>query len=290
MSCSTDTWALAALYVRNLLLNWVVYVPLMVAIILVPILWQSVMAAAVQWPPIFHQSFMGLSCLLLGLALYTSLRGRQGATRADRVSEGDFLRLELLPLYIAALLLSMYSVGAYHYDPSKTLISRITVPIAALGVATLYALTWVVFAVRSGRPLLDWPTATSFLTWLIAGCTGGALIGWGLAVADSLMNPDGGIGIYHGTQLLAVFGVGWIVGSLFIAESIYLALTSFTTRGDEEREWSARSAGSYFACALGSTLLGRVVSWHFDGFWMHAERVQGARLGRKTSLHGGCRM
>ena len=197
---SADTWALAALYVRNLFLNWIVYLPLIVAVILLPICAQSVLTAAVLWPPIVHQSFMGLACLLLVLALYTSLRGRQGATKAERVSQGEFLRLELLPLYAAALLVSMYSVGAYHYDPTKTLISPINIPIAALGVATLYVLTWIGFAVRSGRSLrLDWATAIPFLSWLVAGGIGGALIGWGLAIADSLMNPVGGVGIDHGT-------------------------------------------------------------------------------------------
>ena len=37
---SADTWALAALYVRNLFLNWVVYLPLIVAVILLPI-WRN---------------------------------------------------------------------------------------------------------------------------------------------------------------------------------------------------------------------------------------------------------
>ena len=272
---SADTWALAALYVRNLLLNWVVYLPLIVAVILLPICAQSVLTAAVLWPPIVHQSFMGLACLLLVLALYTSLRGRQGATKADRVSQGDFLRLELLPLYAAALLVCVYSVGAYHYDPTKTLISPITIPIAALGVATLHVLTWIGFAVRSGRSLrLDWPTAIPFLSWLVAGGIGGALIGWGLAIADSLMNPAGGIGIDHGTRLLAIFGVGWIAGSLFVAEAIYLGLTSYTPRGDDEREWLARSSGWFLALTLGWGLLSALVLFAADirallqsGFW-----------------------
>lgn len=272
---SADTWALAALYVRNLLLNWVVYLPLIVAVILVPILSQSVMTAAILWPPIVHQSFMGLGCLLLVLALYTSLRGRQGETRADRVSQGDFLRLELLPLYVAALLVCMYSVGAYHYDPAKTLISRITVPIAALGVAALYGLTWVGFAVRSGRSLrFDWPTAIPFLSWLAAGAIGGALIGWGLAIADRLMDPGGSIGIDHGIRLLVIFGVGWIAGSLFIAEAIYLGLTSYTPRGDDEREWLARSSGWFLALTLGWGVLSALVLFAADirvllqsGFW-----------------------
>ena len=218
---------------------------------------------------------MGLACLLLVLALYTSLRGRQGATRAERVSQGDFLRLELLPLYAAALLVCVYSVGAYHYDPTKTLISPITIPIAALEVATLHVLTWIGFAVRSGRSLrLDWATAIPFLSWLVAGGIGGALIGWGLAIADGLMNPAGGIGIDHGTRLLAIFGVGWIAGSLFIAEAIYLGLTSYTPRGDDEREWLARSSGWFLALTLGWGLLSALVLFAADirallqsGFW-----------------------
>jgi len=272
---SADTWALAALYVRNLLLNWLVYLPLIVAVILAPIVSQSVLAAAVLWPPLLHQSFMALACLLLVLALYTSLRGRQGVTRAERVSQGDFLRLELLPLYVAAMLVSTYSVGAYHYDPTKTLVSPITVPVAALGVAALYVLTWIAFAVRSGRPLrFDWATAVPFLSWLVAGGVGGALIGWGLAIADGLMNPEGGIGIDHATRLLVVFGVGWIAGSLFIAEAIYLGLTSYTPRGDDEREWLARSSGWFLALTLGWALLSALVLFAADirallqsGFW-----------------------
>ena len=272
---SADTWALAALYVRNLFLNWIVYLPLIVAVILLPICAQSVLTAAVLWPPIVHQSFMGLACLLLVLALYTSLRGRQGATKAERVSQGDFLRLELLPLYAAALLVCVYSVAAYRYDPTQTLISPITIPIAALGVRHAPC-PHLDRLCRAIRPVLAARLGDGNSIPVLAGCRRHRrrLIGWGLAIADSLMNPAGGVGIDHGTRLLAIFGVGWIAGSLFVAEAIYLGLTSYTPRGDDEREWLARSSGWFLALTLGWGLLSALVLFAADirallqsGFW-----------------------
>jgi len=252
---SADTWALAALYLRNVLLNWLIYLPLIVAVILVPVLAQTTMSAAIYWPAAVHHVFLVVSALLLVLSLNTSIRGRLAGQRKDRVTQGRFLLLELLPLYVAALLICLYSVGAYRANAPRTFFSTVTTGSGALVAAILYLAAWLWFASRArGRLPDEWPKLIA--AWTVSGAIAGALIGWGIEIASDLAS---GPSPSDGVRLVVVFGVGWIAGSLFIAEAVYLGLTSYTPKGDDDREWLARSSGWFLALSIGWGLLAALV-------------------------------
>ena len=40
---SVDTWTLVAIYLRNLLLNWIVLLPLLIALLAIPDVWSAVL-------------------------------------------------------------------------------------------------------------------------------------------------------------------------------------------------------------------------------------------------------
>ena len=251
---SADTWAAVALYLRNLLLNWLIYLPLIGAVILVPDVAHTTTYAAIYWPADAHHVFLIVSALLLVLSLHTSIRGRLGGTQKDRVTQGRFLQLELLPLYVAALLICLYSVGAYRAEQKPTWAVTVTTTSAAAVGAVLYLTAWLCFAVQARRRLpQEWPKLIG--CWTVSGAIAGALIGWGIEIASDLARgapPDG-------VRLVVVFGVGWVAGSLFIAEAVYLGLTSYTPKGDDDREWLARSSGWFLALSLGWGLLSALV-------------------------------
>lgn len=252
---SADTWAMAALYLRNVLLNWLIYLPLIVAAILVPVLAQTTMAAAIYWPAIVHHTFLLGSALLLVMSLNTSIRGRLASTRKDRVTQGRFLRQELLPLYVAAMLICLYSVGEYRTHAHRTFFNTVTIGSGAVVAAVLYLTAWLWFAARSrGRLPDEWLKLIA--AWTVSGAIAGALIGWGIEIASDLASSSPPP---NSVRLVVVFGVGWIAGSLFIAEAVYLGLTSYTPKSDDDREWLARSSGWFLALSIGWALLSALV-------------------------------
>src|SRR5262249_44995388 len=61
---STDTWTLVAVYLRNLLLNWTVFVPLIAALLLIPRIYATVLVSnrSADW-----QLYMLLIALFFGI-------------------------------------------------------------------------------------------------------------------------------------------------------------------------------------------------------------------------------
>jgi hypothetical protein len=57
---------------------------------------------------------------------------------------------------------------------------------------------------------------------------------------------------------------GAFAASFFIAESIYLGLTSYARRGDSDREWLARSSGWFVAMTVGWGALSALVLYAPD--------------------------
>ncbi len=249
---SADTWALVALYLRNLLLNWAVYLPLIVAVLLTPVLSLAVLHAA-QRPDLigFHHVVLIGAIALFVLAVFTSVRGRLGQKSRNRVGQGTFLILELLPIYLAALLVCVYAVGRCNNDPGFAgCWGRIDITLAAIIGAAIYYMGWVLafacygdHSTLSKRPRLSdpFPPVLLWLPWTAAGGIAGALVGWGLELATTqLADPT----------RIVVFGVGWVALSIFLANAVYLALTSLSALGDVEREWLARSSGWFVAMTV----------------------------------------
>jgi hypothetical protein len=272
---SADTWALAALYLRNLLLNWVIYLPLIVAVILTPILAQTVLKAAVDWNAHYHRAFLAVACLLLLWSLYTSVSGREAEKKKQRVTQGWFLLSVLLPIYCAAMLICLYSVGSYRAR-GDALLGGVTLANAIFVMATLHVVAWGAFALRSrgtGLPRKGRDVALSAISWAVAGGVSGALIAWGIAIATDLVTPHG-MGPDKGSRVLVIFGVGWVASSMFIGEAVYLGLTSRLPKGDENREWLARSSGWFLALTIVWGLMAALVLFAPEirralegGFW-----------------------
>jgi Patatin-like phospholipase len=272
---SADTWTLIAIGVRNILLNWLVLVPLLTAPVLVPLL------AVARWPAIPHGAWIWLivaAYLLEGVGLYFVDRFRDtgmgaqperatpapadgsaavadGAVApADGAAEAaakpahapPFLRLGLLPRLAALppLLVGFYLCldlpGPRGTGPGGPSWSCLLLPglIWAVGLP-LVALWAAGLPSRRRDPAGLWWDSGALL---VAGCLEAALLAkvfsaWGPALAAS---PH---------PLYAILGPGLVIGPVLLGRTLFVALSSiaehFRTQdlGDSDREWWARWSG-----------------------------------------------
>jgi hypothetical protein len=162
---SADVWTLAATVLRNILLNWLVLIPLLMFFLMLPrlFLWllsfpeltySNVIFAgaitdysapaldAVSGSPWVRYAVPGLSALLFATALFNTMRYLPGLGNRDH-SSVDYLQKVLLPLVGAVLTFlmfdSLYFLGTRfaHYSNLTSVVWWITVPAAVAWLAYL---------------------------------------------------------------------------------------------------------------------------------------------------------
>ncbi len=257
---SADTWAGIAIFLRNLILNWFVLLPVLAAILLalklfaIALVWTSVTDADVDlsyWQPdLAHWLFwilavLGLASLLI--TLYFSNRHRPTHHGGD-ATQAEFFKFDLLPGFLAALLLTFaiavpgveklardyLIVAGRPYAPAM-------IGLAAIG-AVVCALSWILAWPRNAASLV-----AEFVSWLIAGLVFGTLVG--LGIYFYFASPPNWPFEAKEILLLTV-GIPWGILSGLIAEMLFVGLTRDMPRSDSDREWLGRAAGWYLVVAL----------------------------------------
>lgn len=102
---SVDTWTLMAVYVRNLLLNWMVFVPVITACLILPRIWVALVKSSYLSPTILL--WTGFAGALIAL-IYIGLN-LPGAKQLN-LRRGWFIAFCLTPLVISAMALTTYWV------------------------------------------------------------------------------------------------------------------------------------------------------------------------------------
>lgn len=102
---SVDTWTLVAVYLRNLILNWMVFVPAIVALLMLPRIWIAFVKSSYLSPTLLL--WTGFAGALVAL-IYIGLN-LPGANQLN-LSGGWFVLLCLAPLIISAMALTTYWV------------------------------------------------------------------------------------------------------------------------------------------------------------------------------------
>ncbi len=102
---SVDTWTLVAVYLRNLLLNWMVFVPVIIACLMLPRIWVAFVKSSYLSPTILL--WTGFAGALIAL-IYIGLN-LPGAKQLN-LRKGWFVALCLAPLVISAMALTTYWV------------------------------------------------------------------------------------------------------------------------------------------------------------------------------------
>jgi len=263
---SADTWALVATYLRNLLLNWIVLVPLLAGVLAVPRLLLAVMAFRLPDSGLLigdAACYSGASgLLLLGISFVTlvSYRPVIDTKRTKWLTDGRFLLRCLLPLLLAAILLSV--AWALRVDalgktgaqfPLKTFIVWSAIP-------CLIAFGMFLFKYLSASEVEKKHGTLKRIAWealgaVAAGALGGVLV-WVVTttslfeqplqpvpVVNAVLWPIDKAGALSGmTAMYVVFAVPIVLGIFFLQATIFVGASS-KENNDFDREWWARASG-----------------------------------------------
>ncbi|MFI5210702.1 MAG: patatin-like phospholipase family protein, partial [Gemmatimonadales bacterium] len=246
---SPDSWMLAATVLRNVLLNWLVILPLLVAVLWVPLILPRVLELEPPPGALVLLFILSLACGLV--ASYFAHRYRRLPYRQD-VHQWTVVVRTVLPLYLATLLLSW----AAAYEPWQDWCCAGLPPLLF---GALCALAWTL-----GVPLLGW----WLVGWEKAGSEepGAGRLGWpvhdllgllvsGLVAAGLLLalaQWPAPIATPGARALYPVLALPALLATYVVARSISAAVTNLAVlrRNDADRrlrdhdlEWWARYSG-----------------------------------------------
>ncbi|HZD95184.1 MAG TPA: patatin-like phospholipase family protein, partial [Candidatus Sulfotelmatobacter sp.] len=173
---SADSWTLVGTYLRNLLLNWCVIIPLLAAFLALPWIFSSVV---MMDPPLRSDALFwsGAALAAVGVA-YMGFNLPCG--RNLRWSQKRFLLFCLLPLFLASVLMTIYWAWFNYYG--RALIAwpffgfgqpQTWVPFLYLGIA-LHIASWLTSLLPAhGFRLLE------FLAVIVSGAIAGLVLWFG---------------------------------------------------------------------------------------------------------------
>ena len=263
---SADTWTLVATYLRNLLLNWFVLIPLLIAVLAIP----RISVAVVRWDAataigLHVWWLLGVGALMLVTALvYMGLfrpsleefRNRRGDLLGSREGQRGFLAFCLLPFLGAAIFTSAFWAWLNHTGDGPEQLLQVLGAIAAatglkqgqLGLAfgfigfgaLLHVVGWIFCSFLLGR----WKPM-EFLVVLATGALGGVL-GWGAATQILPGRP-----VEQYVEYYVCFAAPLILTIVLLAATLFVGLLSYWTN-DEDREWWSR---------FGAWVLIAIVGW-----------------------------
>ena len=228
---STDTWTDIVLYLRNVLLNWAVYLPLLVLAVLVAIFYRTLI-----WT-VGSERWAQLVCVAAGaicVAANTLFSARDLPDHRPIHADGiDYAK----PEQIARQVL-WPSLGWASLAPLSQGVSDATPgpPIEALLIAYFLAQTigyvgawlWPLRRGREGRLF-----GSNSIAFGAATVVSTALLGAGAGLATLVDRPER-------AQVLAVLGPLWVMLAFGIHSAAFVGLRRESLLFDLDREWLAR--------------------------------------------------
>lgn len=254
---SADTWTLTAMVIRNLLLNWLVLIPLLIAVLALPRLFVSLSQLT---PP----GYVRVTALLLGIILgvqmivYAAI-SRPTITKKNR-DEKSFFKWCFVPMLLSATLIGLYwswvtNAQTINLERSLTLHlldghHRIF-GFIAFGVG-LHLAAWLVYTpliMRSFKLVV-----LEFIGLLFNGIVGGITL---FMVASFFPHPAFLARLEINELLLySTLAVPIYLSLVFLGLSLFVGVASRWTE-DEDREWWAR---------FGAWILIATVVWMLGSF------------------------
>ena len=244
---SADSWTLVGTYLRNLLLNWSVIIPLLAAFLTLPWLYSSIVM--VDPPPRTDALFWTGAALVVIAVAYMGFNLPCG--RNLRWNQKRFVRFCLLPLFLASVLMTMHWAWFNYYG--RSLIAwplfgfgdpHTWVPFLYLGMA-LHLISYLtsLLPAHGFRPL-------EFVAVIVSGAIGGAIL-W-LGAQKLFPRP------VMQMELYICLSIPFFMALFFLAIVVFAGISSRWTE-DPDREWWGRAAGWLFAVALAWLLISGLV-------------------------------
>ena len=254
---SVDTWTLAATVIRNMFLNWLVFIPLLMAALLLPRLVLSLSRLGETFqefypalahmfdPNILSPAISLTSVILFGIAVFNTMRYLPGVGRVQH-SEFDFLKWVLLPMILSAIAFITNDSWFTGGDESKPGVDlpqllgywQVMGGVSASVIAASLACLAMCRKTLEGR-LKSWLGVAAAV--LCSGAIAGTVAWW-------LVNE-----IYPSTdwQTYTCIAAPLLLMAILLAGAMFVGFSSRQLK-DEDREWLSRA---------GAWLLLYVVSW-----------------------------
>ncbi len=232
---SADTWTLASTVTRNMILNWLILIPLLMAVLIIPKLYDT---GLIQLSAFYTDisKWLLLAGFITGVLgsgyILASLPGFKGSCKyGDR----EFFWSGLLPLTASALLLPL----AWSWRFGTTLANYSALEFALFGAAMHLGGVILAFA---------WKRSERFAGLAVVSVLSGALAGWLVYLVSTIF-----AGKLNDSLSFAGFQIGY--RHLFVCFAIPLVITSFAFASmlavgfasrftfDNDREWWARAGG-----------------------------------------------
>ena len=244
---SVDTWTLGATYLRNLLLNWIVLLPLLIALLAIPRLVVVLLHPVPGYVTSCWRDLARWACLLLAALGFARAMFYQGMARPSHLSfleershksgralwwlhhrrQTDFLKYCLAPLLASAFILATYVFHAYLFSVSDN--GKLT-EILWLGGGSAF-LGWFAFAIALGvRTRFFWDLGAMLLSALL-----GVALFYYLVIVCSWIHPY----MTQSPELYLILAPPLVLVVFLLAATIFVGLATFWT-DDEDREYWAR--------------------------------------------------
>ena len=260
---SADTWTWVAIYLRNLILNWLILMPLIAAVLIIPRVCVEVVKLNPDkdFKPIdvmtnWQWNFGTFSTILLVVGFVLAVMAIDYVngnlpTTGNNKDQGTFLRRCLLPLLFSAIALT--TAWAWFRNTQKVVGP---LAFATFGVV-LHIAGCSMYLIRAGfqsrtddkktsrklDDILSFRRVGAIVLIIAAGAIGGILV-WLAATKTILAEPTTFSGYYVSLAspvLLTLFS---------LATTIYIGLASYST-SDADREWWARAGGWTLIAVIG---------------------------------------
>ncbi len=243
---SADVWTLMGTILRNLLVNWMVLVPLIAAAAMVPRLYLGVLGLPSQPELVsretleflFRHHWILLVLLVAIASIYAALELPSLGRRASGLHR--FLVWFLTPVLLVHVIASIHRYWAWRFDDPLSLGSQVLLSSAGM------VLPWIVGGAMSGRLWRPW----IWLAAALAGAAGRLAAFWAHHYLTSLAHND--------PQLFVVVDLTISMLMLFLQIALFIGLAS-REMTDEDREWWARAGAWVLISAIAWGLASAVV-------------------------------
>jgi hypothetical protein len=239
---SADAWTLAATVLRNMTLNWLVLIPLLLFALMAPRLILALgfirhLSFGGTMPPALAAPVGIIAGLFFAMSIFNTMRYLPGVGAKDH-TEADFLKYCLTPLILAAMGFMTYDswFDPYTRGPDSPTYVQMLPWIA--GSCAAGWIGYLVFWLVAGRHKMAFGSLT--LAIILTGVS--TATGAWLLVTKAYLYGTWGSYITIGPPLLLL--------SFMVAGGLFVGLTSRTLE-DEDREWLARGAAWMLMFVIG---------------------------------------
>jgi hypothetical protein len=258
---SADTWAGAAIFLRNLILNWLVIVPA-IAVVLLILKVIAALFVEVSLNGGLHDwhIYIGAAGIIL-LIIAQGFTTRHRPTRREKPKTASSAENPKPPTSKAGPEVSddprnvtqkqfLYR-GLFWGLISAILVTSFLTSVTGVAFVSALSKWWAIgkgagigLGVFAVGWLFGWPANRQFkdfLSWAGSGLLYGALVGFGAYLFVQLAVSD--VALIWKILIVVTLGIPWVLISQLLAEMIFIGLVSYELNSDADREWLGRCAG-----------------------------------------------